>query len=149
MKEYPILNFPAVQFKARRQKSDIMVWDSLRGKYIVLTSEEWVRQHLISYLITNKGVEKTAIIQEYLVDVQGQPQRADILVVDNGLQPLMLVECKAPEIEIDQSVLDQAVRYNSVVGARYIMLTNGIVHRYFTTDNCIKYTELVQFPVLF
>ena len=75
------------------------------------------------------------IVQEYAVAMNGSPQRADVVVVDDRACPLMLVECKAAGIGIDRQVLAQAVRYNSVLGARYVVLTNGLVHY------CYEYAE--------
>lgn len=128
---YPKLNFPAIKLKARRNPDSgaVSVWDSLRGHWLVLTPEEWVRRHVIGYLTSKCGVEPLRIVQEYAVALNGQPQRADIVVVDGAAQPLVLVECKATSVPIDMSVLSQAVRYNSVVQARYIMITNGVEHR--------------------
>ncbi len=73
----------------------VEVWDDLRGIYLVLTPEEWVRRHLIAYLVSHCGVLPKRIVQEYAVPVNGQPQRADVVVVGDGAEPLVLAECKA------------------------------------------------------
>jgi len=104
------------------------VWDDLRGIYLVLTPEEWVRRHLIAYLVSHCGVLPKRVVQEYAVPVNGQPQRADVVVVGDRAEPLVLAECKAPEIRIGERTLAQAVRYNSVLGARFVILTNGLRH---------------------
>ena len=101
------------------------VWDSLRHLWLSLTPEEWVRQHLIGWLITAKGIPALRISQEYPVNINGQHQRADIVVIDDYAEPYILAECKAPHITINEEVVMQAIRYNSVVGARYVVLTNG------------------------
>ncbi len=103
-----------------------MVWDELRGRWLVLTPEEWVRRHLIAYLTRECGVPLHSVCQEYAVSVNGQPQRADVVVCDAQGRPLLLAECKEPTVELDSSVRDQAMRYNAVVGARYVILTNGV-----------------------
>ena len=113
MSELPKLNFPAIRLRARRRGEQVEVWDDLRGIYLVLTPEEWVRRHLIAYLVSHCGVLPKRIVQEYAVPVNGQPQRADVVVVGDGAEPLVLAECKAPEIRIDERTLSQAVRYNS------------------------------------
>ena len=113
MSSYPKLNFPAVKLRASRRGERTLVWDDLRAMWLVLTPEEWVRRHLIAYLETGCGAAR---------------RRADVVVVDDDAQPLVLCECKAPEIPIDRHVLAQAVRYNSVLGARYLVLTNGRSH---------------------
>ena len=128
MPALPKLNFPAIRLRARRREGQVEVWDDLRGIYLVLTPEEWVRRHLIAYLVSHCGVLPKRVVQEYAVPVNGQPQRADVVVVGDRAEPLVLAECKAPEIRIDERTLAQAVRYNSVLGARYLVLTNGRSH---------------------
>ena len=124
----PKLNFPPIRLRARRRGETVEVWDSLRGIYLVLTPEEWVRQHLIACLTAHCGAQPTRIVQEYAVPLNGQPQRADVVVVDDGARPLLLAECKAPHVKIGGRTFAQAVRYNSVLGARYVVLTNGLQH---------------------
>jgi hypothetical protein len=100
-------------------------WDSLRQIWLLLTPEEWVRRHTIAWLISAKGIPALRISQEYPVKINGQHQRADIVVVDDFAKPYILVECKAPDIDIDNEVVMQAIRYNAFVKARYVILTNG------------------------
>ena len=128
MTSYPKLNFPPIRLRALRRDERTLVWDDLRGMWLVLTPEEWVRRHLIAYLETGCGAARHRIVQEYPVALNGTPQRADVVVVDDAAQPFVLCECKAPEIAIDRHVLAQAVRYNSVLKARYLILTNGLAH---------------------
>ncbi len=128
MNTLPKLNFPAIHPRARRRNSSIEIWDSIRGMYLVLTPEEWVRQHLIAYLVGACRAAATSIVQEYPVAFNGQPQRADVVVMDREARPLLLAECKAPTVSIDEKVFAQAVRYNSMIGARYVVLTNGLKH---------------------
>ncbi|WP_295937959.1 type I restriction enzyme HsdR N-terminal domain-containing protein [uncultured Alistipes sp.] len=145
MPELPKLNFPAIRLRARRREGQVEVWDDLRGIFLVLTPEEWVRRHLVSYLVSHCGVLPKRIAQEYAVSVNGQAQRADVVVVGNCAEPLLLGECKAPEIKIGPQTLSQAVRYNSVLGARYIILTNGQTHYcYELCDG--KYLQMTGFP---
>ena len=119
MSEFPKLNFPAIRLRARRRGGQVEVWDDLRGIYLVLT--------------------------EYAVPVNGQPQRADVVVVGDSAEPLVLVECKAPEIRIDERTLSQAVRYNSVLRARFVILTNGRKH-YCCEYRGGRYVQLAGFP---
>ncbi|MEG1864107.1 MAG: type I restriction enzyme HsdR N-terminal domain-containing protein [Alistipes sp.] len=141
----PKLNFPAIHLRARHHDEEVEVWDNLRGIYLTLTPEEWVRQHLIAYLIAACGVPSKRIVQEYAVAVNGQPQRADVVVVGDRAEPLLLAECKAPEVAIGESTLAQAVRYNSVLGARYLVLTNGLKH--YCYEYCDgRYAPLKGFP---
>lgn len=132
---YPRLNFPPLRLRARRHDDTVEIWDDIRGIYLVLTPEEWVRQHLIAYLIDACGVLAKRVAEEYAVPLNGQPQRADVVVAGDRGEPLLLAECKAPDVPITDRTLAQAVRYNSVLGARWIVLTNGLKHY------CWEYTE--------
>ena len=120
------LIFPPIQTPIKEVEGERYVWDSLRGKWLLLTPEEWVRRHTIMWLVNHKAIPALRISQEYPVNINGQHQRADIVVVDEYAQPYILVECKAPNVAIDENVVLQAMRYNGVVGARYILLTNGL-----------------------
>lgn len=139
------INFPAIDMTTKRVNGQEFVWDALRGKFLLLTPEERVRRHVIGFLTTHCGVLPHSIAQEYPVNINGTAQRADIVVVGKSLQPEILVECKAPEVEINSDVWAQAVRYNAILGARYIILTNGHKHLVaeFTNGN---YTKLKAFP---
>lgn len=147
MSGYPTLAFPSVKLRARRRGADVEVWDELRGTWLVLTPEEWVRRHLVAYLVTACGAAPLRLVQEYPVALNGQPQRADVVVVDDTGRPLALAECKAPDIPIDRRVLAQAVRYNSVLGARYLLLTNGLKHFCYECRDG-RYIALDAFPSL-
>ena len=125
MPESVKLSFPKISARIKSEEGEKHIWDSLRGKWLVLTPEEWVRQHTIAWLISHKGIPALRITQEYPVNVNGQHQRADIVVMDEFAKPHILVECKAHDVEIDNEVAMQAMRYNNVVQARYIVLTNG------------------------
>ncbi|MEG0789913.1 MAG: type I restriction enzyme HsdR N-terminal domain-containing protein [Alistipes sp.] len=147
MTALPKLHFPPVKLRARQQEGQVEVWDDLRRIYLVLTPEEWVRRHLIEFLISDCAAPPKRIMQEYAVALNGQPQRADVVVVDHAGQPLLLAECKSAEVAIDDKTLSQAVRYNSVVGARYLILTNGLAH--FCYEYCNgDYRSLPDFPLL-
>lgn len=145
---YPVLNFPPIRLRAARRRECDYVWDDLRGTWLLLTPEEWVRRHVLGWLRGAMGVAPTAIVQEYPVALGGAAQRADIVVLGRGQQPVLLVECKAAEVTIDAHTLDQAVRYNSVVGARYLMLTNGRRHYFYVTWDGITYQPLQTPPDL-
>ena len=126
MNTLPKLNFPARHLRARREADKTYVWDALRRSYLLLTPEEWVRRHVIGFLTGHCGVAPTSIVQEYPVQLNGTAQRADIVVAGGDGRPQLLVECKAADVRLTRSVYEQAARYNAVVGARYIMLTNGL-----------------------
>jgi hypothetical protein len=126
MSELPKLIFADISARIKDVDGQKYIWDALRKRWLVLTPEEWVRQHTIAWLISEKRVPALRISQEYPVNLNGQHQRADIVVVDEFGKPSILVECKAPNVAIDENVVLQAMRYNGVVGARYILLTNGL-----------------------
>lgn len=147
MFKFPQLNFPPYRLKTTLRGGEPYVWDAERGCWLVLTPEEWVRQHTIRFLIEELGAHSGCIAQEFAVSFgDTTPQRADIVVFMPDMQPVMLVECKAAEVVVNSDVLAQAVRYNSVVGARYVMLTNGIKHYFYQHTDDAKYSPMSEFP---
>ncbi len=131
----PKLNFPTINLRARRHEGSIQLWDTIRKCYIVLTPEEWVRRHVIGFLTSQLAIPPAQIILEHPVLLNGQRQRADVVVINSEGEVKLMVECKAHDIKISQSTLDQAVRYNSVLNAKYIMLTNGLTHHLYEKLN--------------
>ena len=153
MSEEVKLIFPAISARTKEEEGVKYIWDSLRGKWLVLTPEEWVRRHLVEYLITRCGAPLRSIVEEYPVNINSTPQRADVVVMDHSAKPLLLAECKAPEINFNnkqclEEVFAQASRYNAIVGARYIVLTNGLKHFCFEQQSDGTYTPLTSFPSL-
>ncbi|MBR4850413.1 MAG: type I restriction enzyme HsdR N-terminal domain-containing protein [Alistipes sp.] len=126
MSKLPKLNLPSICLRAKSEGGRDFVWDAVRGTFLVLTPEEWVRQHILGYLVNQLHISPQRISLEHPVDLNGMAQRADIVVFGKDAEPEILVECKAPDITISEATLAQAVRYNSVVKARYIMLSNGL-----------------------
>ncbi|HOG42091.1 MAG TPA: type I restriction enzyme HsdR N-terminal domain-containing protein [Bacteroidales bacterium] len=103
----------------------MQVFDPLRKKYVRLTPEEEVRQNVIAWLAQEWGVPLPLMSSEWAFSFNGMQYRADVLVFDRRLQPLMLVECKAHDIPIDRTVVDQVIRYNLSLKVKYILITNG------------------------
>lgn len=101
------------------------IWDPLRKKEVALTPEERVRQWCIGVLAGQMQVPMHLMMSEAGLKLGGKQFRADIIVYDRNVQPLMVVECKRPEVELTQDVLDQAIRYNMVLDVRYMIITNG------------------------
>ena len=127
MADYPTLNFPAIRLRARRTPSGrTEIFDAVRGRWLVLTPEEWVRRHVVEYLIAECGYSPQQLIEEYCVELNGMTQRADIVAIGCDAQPRLIVECKEPGVKLGRDVLAQVVRYNSVVGCRYMVITNGL-----------------------
>ena len=102
-----------------------VVWDPLRKKEVALTPEERVRQWCIGVLRDQMGVPVHMMMGEAGFKLGDKQFRADILVYDRQACPLMVVECKRPEVEMTQEVLDQAIRYNMVLNVKYMIITNG------------------------
>ena len=101
------------------------MYDPLRKKNIADTPEEGVRQAIIHWLNTEKGYAYARMSSEYSFNFNGLSYRADIVVFDNYLKPIMLVECKAPSVKIDMKVVEQGLRYNRVLEVKYMLFTNG------------------------
>lgn len=101
------------------------IWDPLRKKEVALTPEERVRQWCIGVLSSSVGVPVHMMMSEVGFCLGGKQFRADILVYDRKAQPLAVVECKRPEVELDAEVLDQVIRYNMVLNVKYVIITNG------------------------
>lgn len=122
------LNLPPFDVKVKKIDDKLMVFDGLRRKYVSLTPEEWVRQHFVNYLITEKKFPPNLIANEMQINLNGLMKRCDTVVYNSHLTPLVIVEYKAPEVKISQQVFEQVVRYNIVLRVRYLIVSNGINH---------------------
>lgn len=126
--KYPNLNLPAAELKLRTAGSRTEIWDILRRKWIVLTPEEWVRQHFIAFLTGSKGIDPYRIVQEHGLSIDRFVRRADIVVYSQKSEPQLVVECKAAGVAITQDVFDQIAHYNISLGVPYLVVTNGLEH---------------------
>ena len=122
------LNLPRAPLRLSRKNEVISVFCIVRKKNLVLTPEEWVRQHAIHYLIHHLATPVGLISSEAGIKVNTLERRCDILVYGNDKKVKVLIECKAPEISINEKVLHQIAQYNSKIQAEYLWLTNGIDH---------------------
>jgi len=122
------LNLPSYEFRLKKDDGQVRIFDEVRKKYVALTPEEWVRQHFIMYLINQKQVPAGLIILEKQLIMNKMSRRPDILIHDKQGKPVMIVECKAPEVNITQDTFDQVARYNSVLSVKYLVVTNGLQH---------------------
>ena len=122
------LNLPTFAAKVKEKDGKQTIFDPVRRKYVALTPEEWVRQHFVNYLITHKGYPKELLANEVPLKLNGTSKRCDTVAYNRFLAPLMIVEYKAPTIEITKAVFDQIVRYNMVLRVRYLTVSNGINH---------------------
>ena len=114
-------------FKTQAQEGRTQVFDPLRRRFVALTPEEEVRQKTLYLLVEHLGVPAGLLAVEYSVKVNGLDKRADAVVFGNEGRPLMIVECKAPSVTLTEAVLEQALRYHSVLQPQYLLLTNGTV----------------------
>jgi len=122
------LNFPRYNFRFKSNENKTLIFDIVRKKFIVLSPEEWVRQHVIHLLISEKKYPLSHINVEKQLKLNDTIKRYDIVVFNSNGSIKIIVECKAPKIKIDQQVFDQIARYNFVVQASYLVVTNGIDH---------------------
>lgn len=125
----PALNLPPYQLRLRRQPDEtVQVYDPLRLKWLVLTPEEHVRQRFVAYLTSSLGYPAGMMANEVSLRLNGTLRRCDTVLFDRQRQPLAIIEYKAPDIPITQAVFEQIVRYNMVMRASYLMVSNGLRH---------------------
>lgn len=123
------LNLPEYQFNIKKKGNDgLVILDTLRKRWVALTPEEWVRQNFVRYLIEDREFPAALMNNEISLTQNGIKRRCDTLVADRQGLPLVIVEYKAPTIEISQKTFDQIVRYNMVLRAQYLIVTNGMRH---------------------
>ena len=128
------LNFPPYSFRLKNSENNTHIFDVIRKKFVVLQPEEWVRQHCIQYLLQEKNYPISLINVEKVVLINGLKKRYDIVVFSPDGSITLVVECKAPKVNISQSSFDQIARYNLTLKALHLMVTNGLNH-YFCTMN--------------
>ncbi|MEO6303123.1 MAG: type I restriction enzyme HsdR N-terminal domain-containing protein [Bacteroidia bacterium] len=120
------LKYPLFNTKLKKQKGQTYIFDEVRKKWLLLTPEEWVRQHLIHFLIDQKKYPASLISIEKEIILNDLKKRYDVVLYNKELKPVLVIECKAPYIELDTTVIEQALRYNLIIKANYLMLSNGV-----------------------
>ncbi len=138
------LNLPPYNYKLKSSENKTYIFDVIRKKYIVLTPEEWVRQHVVNFLINEKGYPKSLISVEKQLIINKLKKRTDVIVFSNTGAPHIIVECKAPSVKITQKTFDQIARYNLKINAKYLMLSNGLQHYFAQLDiqnNCFVFLK--------
>ena len=128
------LNFPKFSFRFKNKENKISIFDVIRKRFVILQPEEWVRQHCIHYLIDYKGYPKSLINIEKELIINSLRKRYDIVIFNSDGSIHLIVECKAPSININQNVFDQIALYNLSLNATYLMISNGINHYYCQMD---------------
>lgn len=122
------LNLPEHNFRFKKEEGKACIFDDFRKKYVVLTPEEWVRQNFLMFLVNDLDFPKSLISVEAGLELFKTKKRTDIVVYDKQGVPLLIVECKAPEVAINEKVFDQIVRYNMALQVNYLVVTNGLNH---------------------
>ena len=141
------LNFPDFEFKLKKIDNKTFIFDSFRKKFILLTPEEWVRQHVLNFLVLKK-IPITHIAVEKQIIINSLNKRFDVVIYNNTGDVIMLVECKSPSIKLTQNVFDQISIYNLNLNSKYCMVTNGLDHIYFKMDKLSKkFTFVKDFPI--
>lgn len=128
------LNFPSFNFRFKNSENKVSIFDEIRKKFIILTPEEWVRQHTVQFLLHEKKYPKSYVNVEKVIKLNEITKRYDIVVFRPDGSLFLLIECKAPEVKITQDTFDQIARYNMKLKARYLMVTNGLNHYFCQMD---------------
>jgi hypothetical protein len=141
------LNFPHYSFRLKASENKTLIFDIVRKKYVVLTPEEWVRQHVIHFLHHEKKYPLSLMAVEKQVKINSLTRRTDIVVYNREGKPHIIVECKAPSITVSQATFDQIARYNLELEAHFLMVTNGLNHYQCIMDHANQsYVFLQELP---
>lgn len=141
------LNFPSYSFRFKNSENKVSIFDDIRKKFIILSPEEWVRQHTIQFILQEKNYPKSHLNVEKIVKLNDLTKRYDIVVFQPNGELFLLVECKAPNVKIAQETFDQIARYNLKLKAKYLMVTNGLNHYFCQMDfENEKYIFLAELP---
>ena len=128
------LNFPLYQIPLKNKENKTLVFDSIRKKWLKLVPEEWVRLNCIEFLINEKKISRSLISVEKEFKLNNLKKRFDIVVFNKKGEIYLLVECKAPNVKISQSVFNQITKYNLVLKSKFLMISNGINHYFFSMN---------------
>ena len=141
------LNLPSFDKKLIQKDGKPFIFDIIRRQYVALTPEEWVRQHFVHFLIGTKGYPQSLMANEVQLKLNGMSRRCDTVAYDRTLRPRVIVEYKAPTVNITQQVFDQICRYNMVLQVDYLIVSNGLAHYCCKVDNTTHtYTYLRDIP---
>ena len=128
------LNFPKYNFRFKNNENKTLIFDIIRKKFVILTPEEWVRQHTLHFLITEKKYPVSYINVEKQLLLNDSVKRYDIVTFKNDGDVEIIIECKAPSIPINQVTFDQIARYNLALNSNLLMVTNGLTHYFCKMD---------------
>lgn len=128
------LQFPSYKFRFKSNENKRLIFDEIRKRFVVLTPEEWVRQHVVRFLISELNYPKSHLNVEKQLLLHGIKKRYDVVVFNPDGTIQIIVECKAPAVSIQQDTFDQIARYNLVTRANFLMVSNGLSHYYCKLD---------------
>ena len=144
-----VLNLPPFEKKITQKDDKTFILDVIRRQYVALTPEEWVRQHFVHFLINHKGFPQSLMANEVQLKLNGMSRRCDTVAYDRTLRPRVIVEYKAPTVNITQQVFDQICRYNMVLQVDYLIVSNGLAHYCckinYDTGTCSFLKEIPQY----
>jgi hypothetical protein len=142
------LNFPDYSFRFKSNENKPLIFDVIRKKFVSLTAEEWVRQHVIQFLLTEKKYPSSLISVEKQLTLHKTVKRYDIVIYNSDGSIHLIVECKSSSVPITQETFDQIARYNLSLNASFLMITNGLDHYYCQMDyGAEKYNFLNDIPL--
>ena len=142
-----ILNLPQYTFRIKDKLDKKLIFDGFRRRWVALTPEEWVRQNFVRYLTEEKHFPASLVAVERSLRMNQRDFRTDIVLFSKSGNPLVVVECKAPEVKISQQVFDQIARYNLDLRVNYLIVTNGLTHYCCRFDQeQLSYTFLPEIP---
>jgi len=143
------LNFPIYSFRFKNKENKRFIFDPIRKKFVILTQEEWVRQHVLQWLLYQQKISPSLVSVEKQLKLNKTTKRYDVVVFRSDASIYLIVECKAPNVTITQETFDQIARYNLVTHSQYLMVTNGIHHFYCSMDyEKERYLFLEDLPLM-
>ncbi|HMV08992.1 MAG TPA: type I restriction enzyme HsdR N-terminal domain-containing protein [Cyclobacteriaceae bacterium] len=141
------LDLPGFDYQVSKAEGKIWIFDIIRKKRVVLTPEEWVRQHIIHFFINQLNYPKSLIKIESGLTYNRLQKRSDVVVHNREGKPWLLMECKAPDLQLNQNTILQAAVYNQNIRAKYIAVSNGMKHVCYEVRDNVSETELLKsFP---
>ncbi len=122
------LNLPAYHIQTKIHNGETYIFDIIRKQYVKRTPEEWVRQHIVHYLIHEKSTPRGLVAVEMALTYNNMQKRSDVVIYNKSGEPLMIIECKAPTVKITEKVFEQVAMYNLSLRVPYLMVSNGLTH---------------------
>jgi hypothetical protein len=149
---FPQLQFPQFDFNIRETSNGFEIWDVIRKRFVKLSPEEWVRQHVLRYLIEKKQYNASLMAVEYSIVYNEQKKRCDAVLFNTAGKPLLIIECKASAVKLTHKVLEQIARYNFTLNVSYLLVSNGMQTMFFKIETeqnkIVMLKEIPEFEML-